>query len=516
MKNLFDDSPRAPAVPVAMQCAALALAGAACVPGFAPFGWWALPLLSLAIFAAAMHRSPPRRAALLGYCFGLGLFLAGVSWVYVSLHDFGGMAAPIAIVATLLFCAILALYPALAAYLCAKAHGSLAPFLAFPAAWTLCEWTRSWMLSGFPWLSMGYSQLTESPLRHFAPIAGVFGVTLAMTLVSGALATLAIEFRRTAWSQMLRAPGWWVIGALFATGYASGLHEWTQRADAQALSVSLLQGNISQDLKWQPERLAATLHAYREMTLASRSRLILLPETALPQFDIDLPRGYLDQLAAHARAQDGDLLLGIPEFGADGAYYNSVISIGSEPRQTYRKSHLVPFGDYFPLRPLLGWVMELLHIPMSSFSHGDSNPQPLRVAGQKIAANICYEDAFGEEIIRQLPEASMLANFTNDAWWGRSIASQQHLQMAQMRALETGRYLLRATNTGVTAIIDQRGNVSARAPEFSQVTLNGVAYGYSGATPYVRTGNWAVILLAGALYSLTLAHARRVRSRAQR
>jgi apolipoprotein N-acyltransferase len=168
----------------------------------------------------------------------------------------------------------------------------------------------------------------------------------------------------------------------------------------------------------------------------------------------------------------------------------------------------VPFGDFFPLQPVLGWIMRLLHIPMSDFSHGAPVQKPLQVAGQKIAVNICYEDAFGEEIIRQLPEATILANFTNDAWWGDTIASRQHLQIAQMRALETGRPMLRATNTGVTAIIDPAGRIVASAPEFTTTKLSGAVRGYQGSTPYIRIGNAGVLLLAGAMVLVQLRMAR--------
>jgi apolipoprotein N-acyltransferase len=497
-----------------MQCAVLFFVGAACVFGFAPFDYFPVPILALAVLVLTVHADAPRQAALKGFCFGLGLFLAGVSWVYVSLHDFGGMVAGLAILFTVLFCAYLALFPALAAYLCARIGGVTGMLIAFPAAWTLTEWTRAWFLTGFPWLSMGYSQMALSPLRGFAPLLGVFGVTFALCLCSAALAALFLTGRRSAVVTTLRGPGPWTLIGLFAIGAWSNQNPWTERIGNEPLAVSLVQGNIAQDLKWQPERVVATLNSYRDLTLASQARLIVLPETALPLFDIELPRGYLDVLAQHARGNGGDVLLGVPEYSARGEYYNSVISIGTADRQTYRKSHLVPFGDYFPLRPVLGWVMELMHIPMSSFSHGDPMQKPLQVAGQKIAVNICYEDAFGDEIIRQLPEATMLANFTNDAWWGHSIASEQHLQMAQMRSLETGRTMLRATNTGVTAIIDASGNIAARAPDFATTTLNGLVYGHRGTTLYVFAGNWSVILLAIGLYLFV--YVRMTRNRQER
>jgi len=290
----------------------------------------------------------------------------------------------------------------------------------------------------------------------------------------------------------------WAAVAVLALGMGLQSREWTSPT-GEPTSVALVQGNVAQELKWRPERARQTLDRYLELARSTRADLTLLPETALPMFNVDLPHGYLEQLAAHAQGQGGDLLTGVPEYAGPGRYYNSVISLGTAPRQVYRKVHLVPFGDYFPLTWLFGWFMNLLEIPMSDFSHGSPDQKPIAAGGQKVAANICYEDVFGEEIIRQLPEATLLANFTNDAWWGRSLGSRQHLQIAQMRSLETGRYMLRATNTGVTAIIDPQGRVVSAAPEFQVAVVTGEVRAHVGATPYVRWGNTPIVLTAAAL-----------------
>ncbi len=209
-----------------------------------------------------------------------------------------------------------------------------------------------------------------------------------------------------------------------------------------------------------------------------------------------MPRNYLDELAAHARSNGGDVLIGVPERSDARDYYNSVLSFGTAPTLTYRKSHLVPFGEFVPLKPLFGWFLEVTQIPLLDFARGADTQQPLAVAGQRVAVNICYEDAFGAEIIRQLPQATLLVNVSNVAWFGRSVAPQQHLQISQARALETGRYMLRATNTGMTAIIDQHGGVQKVAPEFTAAIVTGIVQGYAGATPYVRWGNTPIIVLA--------------------
>jgi apolipoprotein N-acyltransferase len=241
--------------------------------------------------------------------------------------------------------------------------------------------------------------------------------------------------------------------------------------------------------------LRATLDTYLGMVRGSDARLIILPETALPLFLRDVPENYLEALAEHAKRNNGDVLIGVPERLPNGNYYNSVVSVGSATRQTYRKSHLVPFGEFIPLRPILGELVSRLAIPLQDFSRGTPEQQPLAVAGEQVAINICYEDVFGDEIIRQLPQATLLVNVSNVAWFGRSIAPQQHLQIAQMRALETGRYMLRATNTGMTAVVSPQGLVEAVAPEFQSAVLTRTVAGMRGSTPYVRWGNYAALLL---------------------
>ncbi len=264
--------------------------------------------------------------------------------------------------------------------------------------------------------------------------------------------------------------------------------------------VTLLQGNIPQELKWREDRVSTTLKTYSALAWMSSSQLIIMPETALPLFLEEVPRDYLGVLADHARKNGGDMLIGVPERGGNGQYFNSVISIGTSRAQTYRKSHLVPFGEFIPLRPVLEWIVTgIFHVPLQDFARGSEDQLPLEVAWQRVAVNICYEDAFGEEIISQLPEATILVNVSNVAWFGRSHAPAQHLQISQARALETGRYMLRATNTGVTAVIGPDGRVLGGAPEFTMATVTHPVQGYAGATPYVRVGNSAALAIAAVL-----------------
>jgi apolipoprotein N-acyltransferase len=463
------------------------LLGALTVPGFAPTGLYPLPIVSAAgLLWLWQHAAEPRRAAALGFVFGLGLFLAGVSWVYISLHRYGAMPAPLAGLATLLFCAVLALYPALAGYLQARLPGPVAvrQILLIPALWVFTEWLRDWVFTGFPWLSLGYSQ-AASPLGGYAPITGVFGLSWLVWLCAALLLAL---LRGKGRSLALAA-----LALILGLGYALKQVEWT-RPQGAPIMVSLLQGNVAQDLKWDPGRYAATVQMYRRMMERSKAQLTVLPETAIPRFLDALNPALLRELAASARSHGGDLIIGVPLRDASGRYYNSAISLGTSPSQRYEKVHLVPFGEFIPYG--FHWVVSVLKIPLADFSRGSSTQAPLRVAGQKVAVDICYEDAFGEEIIRALPEATLLVNISNLAWFGDSLAPHQHLQIEQMRALETGRTMLSAANTGLTAIVDFRGRVVAVLPAFTRSALTGTAQGRSGATPYVRWGNAPVLLLA--------------------
>ena len=491
--------------------------GAVTVIGYAPYYMYPLPVVTLAgLFYLWSQASTPRGAALLGFAFGLGLLLFGASWVYVSLHDFGAMPAPLATIATFLFCAIYALCPAAAGY--ASAWPRLAPAVRFgilaPAAWTLAEWMRGWLFTGFPWLATGYSQVPESPLAGYAPVLGIYGVTLAVALTAGLIVILGLRAMDKSEGRRMRdglahlLPSAVCLLAIWLGGWGLSQITWTTPVGAP-FNASLLQGNVAQDLKWRAERVRPTLETYRLLAESAPGELIIMPETALPLFLEQVPPDYLSSLTETARGRGGDILIGVPERVASGEYFNSVVSVGTSPQQTYRKSHLVPFGEFIPLRPVLAWIVGVLAIPLQDFSHGAEDQRPLAVAGQRVAVNICYEDAFGEEIIRQLPEATVLANVSNVAWFGRSLAPRQHLQIAQARALETGRSMLRATNTGLTAVIGPRGNVLAAAPEFEIATVTYAVQGYGGATPYVRWGNYAVLAVCVALIAVAAWLARR-------
>lgn len=470
--------------------------GAFAVAGFAPFDFWPLPVLSLAMLFVLLARAASARTGfLIGLAWGLGFFGAGVSWVFVSLSVYGGMPAWLAALATSLFCLVLALFPAAAGALQARWRPSpaLRLLLLIPLVWGVSEWVRGWLFTGFPWLVMGYSQVPDGPLAGYAPIIGVYGVSFLVALIAALLAWGVTTAGRKprAWAAV-------AVVALGVGGQALRNIAWTA-PDGAPTSVTLLQGNIPQDMKWRPEATRATLETYARMAAASPAQLIVLPETALPLFENDLPEPYRAGLATIGLKNGGDVLAGLPTGSPEGAYYNSVISMGTAPSQRYDKVHLVPFGEYIPLKAVWGWVIKVLHIPLSDFARGQTTQAALAIGGQRVAANICYEDAFGEEIIRQLPEASVLVNVSNLAWFGNSFAPWQHAQMSQMRALESGRMMLRATNTGVTAIIDKQGRILASLPLFTTGSLSGEIQGYAGATPFVRWGNAPVLAAWGIL-----------------
>lgn len=488
---LYRNAGRLPAG-YARRAAAL-LAGILAVPAFAPIGWWPLLFVSLFMLARLWQHDDPRQMGIDGWWYGLGLFGTGASWVYVSMADFGGMHPLLAGLATLVFCAFLALFPALSGWLSAKLSrpGILRLVWTAPAVWTLMEWLRSTVLSGFPWLSLGYAHVPEGWLAGYAPVLGVYGLSWLSMMTAGAFVWLL----QAAWSPRWVAP-LALLFAVLAGGEALERIKWTVPA-GQPVKVALLQGNVPQEMKWRPERAAQTLADYARMIEATDARLVVLPETALPVFHAQLPADYLEGLKSLMRARDADILAGVPTGDLQGDYYNSVVSFGASPEQFYHKRHLVAFGEYIPAG--FGWIVNVLHIPLSDFARGARQQPPMAVAGQQVAVNICYEDAFGHEIIRALPEARLLVNVTNDAWFGDSLASWQHAQMAQMRALETGRYMLRATNTGVTAIIDEKGRVKSALPQFSQATLAGLAQGFQGLTPYARWGDFMVLGLMSVL-----------------
>ena len=494
----------------------LFLLGALSVLGFAPFYLYPVSIASVAgLIYFWIHSKSAKQAAAYGFVYGLGLFCVGIYWIYISLHTFGGMPSIMAALSTLVLSAFLALFPAAVGALSKRisCNQQAMILIAVPIFWALSDWVRSWIFTGFPWLTLGYSQVPYSPLAGFMPIVGVYGVSFITALIASLIVACLTGFLsvKNIVSRFWRKNTIVALILIIVSGELLKLIEWTTAKD-QPISVSLLQGNIEQSLKWAPEIAEQTINQYLAMAEQSSAKIIVMPETALPVLYNELSSDVKTRLVTHAKQNQGNILVGMVE-SENGKYFNSVLnfgntriddpSVGTDKANTYRKSHLVPFGEFIPFKLAFGWIYrDLLNMPLSDLSRGNKYQLPMQVAGEKVAVNICYEDVFGEEIIRQLPQATLLVNVSNDAWYGTSYAADQHLQFSQARAIETGRMMLRATNTGATAIINQNGHVIAHSPHFIQTSLNGMAQGFTGTTPYVRWGNWPFILFSFSVIAL--------------
>lgn len=468
---------------------AVFLAGALSVLAYAPFDqFWLAPLSWGLLYAVLRHPVTGLRGGFLyGFLWGLGALFAGLCWLVVALHVYGGMSAPLAVLLILLFCAALALYPTLLCGLFVwlrRGHWGANALLA-AACWLAAELLRGQLFPSFPWLAIGYTQTPPSPLAGWAPLFGVYGVGFLLVLVSALLveAWLSPAARRVAL----------LLAALpLVVGGGLRLVSWTQPV-GEPLQIALIQTNVAQDQKWRPERVVEWLQLNLDMLRRYPARLMVLPETTLPMLERQLPVGYMDALEAQVRAQGSDAIVGVFTSDAQDRVYNSVVTRGVSPHQQYSKDHLVPFGEFAPYG--FGWFYKLASIPMADQTPGGKHQAPLALAGQKIAMNICYEDVFGEELLRVLPEATLMLNVSNLAWYGDSHAQPQHLQMSRMRALETGRPQLRATNTGMTAIVQPDGSVSHVLPPFEVGAIVTEVRGYQGLTPFARLSDWPVKLL---------------------
>jgi apolipoprotein N-acyltransferase len=352
----------------------------------------------------------------------------------------------------------------------------------------LLEWTRSWFLTGFSWLSIGYSQI-DSPLAAWAPIVGVHGVSWVTVFVAG-LIPWALRGDR-----IIRASAAGVCVLVIGVSALLLSHAWTQSTGGD-LKIALIQGAIPQELKWLREQRLPTLETYGRMTLdLEHQDLIIWPEVAIPALPEQV-EPFLDGMRKRMVERHSQLFAGILTYDTvRDQYRNTLLSLGDPPGE-YHKRHLVPFGEYFPVPGFVRELMRLMNLPYETTSAGDRHQAPLMLQDIAVAPSICYEVAFGAEQLDFLPVAGLLVNVSNDAWFGNSIAPHQHLQMARMRALEAGRYMLRATNTGITAVVGPDGRLRESIPQFKRAVLTAIVHAYTGATPYVRTGNWAIVCLS--------------------
>ena len=479
---------------------ALALgAGVLLVLAYAPFNCFWLVMPVLAVLLWIWRGASPNRAAWRGFLFGLGLYGAGVYWVYISLHSYGNAPPVFAALATVLLVLYLAVYPALTGYLLNRwwTHGGVWAYLiAAPALWTVLDWLRSWiLLGGFPWLALGYSQ-TDSGLAGYAPLLGVYGLGAVLVLGAGLLLLLLSGPHRL----------WLATGllAVWLGGWGLARIDWSHPF-GEPIRISMIQGNIEQKQKWLPETLDQTLQLYaeRSVAVAEDSDVIIWPETAIPLFYEELDPGFRTALQEQAQHSRTDYLIGAPSGSWEQrVYYNGVLAINADSSQQaeggefYRKRRLLPFGEYLPLRFLFELFHRFVDIPMADFTAGADEQALLRAGGHAVGVSICFEAAFGSEIRRALPEASLLVNVSNDGWFGDSLAPYQHLQIARMRALEVARPMARATNTGISALIDARGRIVKQGPQFVADTLQGELQARQGLTPYTRFGDSPILVLS--------------------
>ncbi len=483
----------------------LLLAIAAATPlTFAPYyHFWLMPLLFGALIRLTELR--PQHAVKSAYLFGLIGYAAQFYWIHTALHTVSGLPNLYAVPLTFLLPAFLALYPPAAFWLLKKFNLPRAWRIGvvLPLLWTLAEFARERLLTGFAWGALGYSQITDhSPLAGFAPLGGIHLVTLATACIGAWLVLLVDNSGRL--KQRAAALGGIVL--LAAVGFAAKHTDFT-RPDGSTATVALAQGNIPQTLKWAPEQFAPTVERYYAQVAGSRADIVILPETAIPLMRQDLPQGLLAQFAWQAKENGSALAVGISQYTSDGRdYENAVINLShyneEKPDQIpyYAKNHLVPFGEYKPLPWLTEPLYQMMNMPLADFKRGGSAQAPFQMANQKVAFNICYEDGFGDELIASAKQSTLLANASNMAWYGKSNAMFQHLQQSQARALELGRYMVRATNTGATAIVDPKGRISALAAPDTATVLEGRIEGYTGETPYMKLGgSWPLVILLGVL-----------------
>lgn len=467
------------------------LSGASLSLAFSPIGYYPFAIIAPAILLWTWLDCTNKQAFWRGLLFGLGLFGVGTSWVYISIHEFGNTSAFISTIITALFTMVLALFPAMQGYGLKRLLPEDKPsklLMAFPASWALFEWFRGWALSGFPWLFLGYSQ-TNSPLMGLIPILGVWGTSFILCLLAALLINAYQQSWRHAWKSLLP------LTLFIVCSVAVNNIHWTH-TEGQPVKVSLLQGNIPQQLKWSPDYIQTTLRRYYEMTATQwDSDVIIWPEAAIPLLFSEA-KPFITRLANEVQLHKKSLVLGIPmrKEGYLDRYYNAMLVLGNAEGK-YFKRHLVPFGEYVPLGNWLRGLIGFFDMPMSDFTAGDQQQGNLRVGRLLLAPFICYEVAYEDQTYSAMPSANAMLTITNDAWFGDSLAPAQHLQIAATRALQSGRYMLFVANNGITAIIDPYGQVVKSLPQFEQGVLKGSIYPMQGITPWMRMGNTTLLLI---------------------
>lgn len=493
----------------AIALPALALLAGAIYPlSLAPWNWWPAGLLSVAALAALLHQGSQRQLAARTFAFGLGLFGTGSSWVYYSIHDYGYAPVPLALLLTGLFTLLLAAVFVLPFLLLRPlAHRApLAWLTAFAALWVLGELLRGWLFTGFPWLFLGYGHL-GTPLAGWAPVGGVYLISFIAALTAGWLGLGRCWPARR--RQALAGFGALLLG--WGGGWLLTGVEFTRPA-GEPVTVSLIQPNLSLETKWDEQAMAYILAGLNEQSDAHwGQQLVIWPESAIPDFAHRVTP-FLRAIDEQARRHGSTFITGIPTASAPGRYYNSLIALG-EGQGQYDKHHLVPFGEYVPFERWLRGLIHFFDLPMSQFSAGPRGQAHLSTGDLRIGSAICYEVAYPRLVAEQSRDAHLLVTVSNDAWFGDSIGPLQHLQIVQMRSLENGRWFARATNNGVTALIDHRGRIASELPQFTREELSGTVIPRLGTTPFQRIPGWLFVTVYVAVYLLSLTRYRTSRIR---
>jgi len=474
------------------------LAGALITLSLAPFDIWPAGILSCAVYAWLLSTCSPAQGLWRGWLFGLGLFGTGVSWIYVSIHVHGNASVPLAAGLTALFCAGIALFHALFAWSYVRFVRNLpgGMLLGFPVLWVLVEWFRGWFLTGFPWLYLGYAHV-ETSLSGWAPITGVFGLSFIVAL-SGTCLFLAWRSRK-----MIACVTYAVIlGTLWGGGEVLNSAQWVANASEQPLDIAIVQPNVPQADRWNPARYQPILDQLHDATTPLLGYdLVIWPESAVPDY-YQRAQDFLKPIASRAAAVNTTLITGIPYRPIGSSeYFNSIVALGFG-EGIYHKRRLVPFGEYVPLDNLLRGLIDFFDLPMSAFSPGPEKQKPLRAGAYRIAPFVCYEIVYGGMVAKSARNAELLVTVSNDTWFGDSIGPWQHLQIAQMRGRENGRFVLRGTNNGISAIIDHQGRIVSRTEQFRDVVLTGQAEVMLGKTPFTSFGN--IPILAACFSALLL------------
>jgi len=469
---------------------------------FAPYGFWPLLPVSVALaYWALSGAGSPKAALLIGWVYGLGMFGFGVSWLQVSMTDYGYMPLWMAVPATAAFAALLALFYGLAFWL-TRRFGVGA--LMFAGAWVLADWLRGWLFTGFPWLYGGYP-LIDTPLAGLAPLGGIWLLTLAAVVLP--VTAVELLLRRG------QATGPLVLSLALVVAALIGGHVDFTHAEGDRQGVALVQGNVPQDLKWLATMREETRQIYAGLTEGiPADTLVVWPESAMIEFYQDI-RGFVDSQGEAVAANGGALISGLPwrdDNRTPTTYHNSIAVVGSGANDgVYHKQKLVPFGEYVPLQGLIRGLIPFFDMPMSSFTPGSPQQPNLYAMGHEIAPFICYEILYPELVAERTGGADVLLTISNDAWFGTSAGPHQHFQMTRLRALETGRWLLRGTNNGITAVVDHRGQVVDRLPQFERDVLITEYQPRQGNTPFMLAGAWPTLLLA--LAFVVLGRGRRAR-----